>query len=72
LVIGKQYAIASGSDPPEAINNVEIKKNQKSGARLNNTEIIRLEGQLASSISGVGIGGKSGNSIKIDTNQWWE
>jgi len=72
LVIGKQYAIASGSDPPEAINNVEIKKNQKSGARLNNTESIRLEGQLASSISGVGIGGKSGNSIKIDTNQWWE
>ena len=72
LVIGKQYAIASGSDPPEAINSVEIKKNQKSGARLNNTEIIRLEGQLASSISGVGIGGKSGNSIKIDTNQGWE
>lgn len=72
LVIGKQYAMASGSDPPEAINNVEIKKNQKSGARLNNTEIIRLEGQLASSISGVGMGGKSGNSIKIDTNQWWE
>jgi hypothetical protein len=71
LVIGKQYAIASGSDPPEAINSVEIKKNQKSGARLNNTEIIRLEGQLASSISGVGIGGKSGNSIKIDTNQGW-
>ena len=72
LVIGKQYAIASGSDPPEAINSVEIKKNQKSGARLNNTESIRLEGQLASSISGVGIGGKSGNSIKIDTNQGWE
>lgn len=72
LVVGKQYAIASGSDPPEAINDVEIKKNQKSGARLNNTEYIRLEGQMASSISGVGIGGRSGNSIKIDTNQVWE
>jgi hypothetical protein len=72
LVVGRQYAIASGSDPPEAINDVEIKKNQKSGAKLNNTEYIRLEGQMASSISGVGIGGKSGNSIKIDTNQWWE
>ena len=72
LIVGRQYAIASGSDPPEAINDVEIKKNQKSGARLNNTEQIRIEGQMASSISGVGIGGKSGNSIKIDTNQWWE
>lgn len=72
LVIGKQYAIASGSDPPEAINDVEINKSQKSGARINNTETIRLEGQMASSISGVGIGGRSGNSIKIDTNQWWE
>ena len=72
LVIGKQYAIASGSDPPEAINDMEINKSQKSGARINNTETIRLEGQMASSISGVGIGGRSGNSIKIDTNQWWE
>lgn len=72
LTVGKQYAIASGSDPPEALNNVEIKKNQKSGPKLNNTETISLEGQMSSSIATVGIGGRSSNSIKIDTDQGWE
>ena len=72
VTVGKQYAIASGSDPPEALNSVEIKKNQKSGVKLNNTETISLEGQMASSIATVGIGGRSGNSIKIDTDQGWE
>ena len=72
LSVGMQYAIAAGSDPPEAYNDVEIKKNQKSGARINNTETISLEGQMASSIAGMGIGGRSSNSIKIDANQGWE
>lgn len=67
IVVGQQFALTSGSDPPMALNTIEIKKNQKiDGIRRNNTETIWLGDQKA---CGLGPGGQSSNSIKIVTNQ---
>ncbi len=66
VVVGRQYAFSSGSDPPVASNAVEIKKNQKINCqKQNNTEHIRLGDQKAAGIAT----GQSSNEIKIVTNQ---
>jgi len=68
--VGRQYAFTSGSDPPAALNNIEIKKNQKiGGIKLNNTEGIRLGDQKALGIASANGGALSSNTIKIVANQ---
>ena len=43
LTIGRQYAMTSGSDPPVAFNNIEIKKNQKLPSREGYDQYIYRE-----------------------------
>lgn len=70
LVVGRQIAFSSGSDPPVALNNLELKKNQKvEGIAQNNNQSIWLGFQKAASISNPNSGGESSNTRKILTNQ---
>ena len=69
ITTGDQKTYSMGSDPPNASNSIEIKKNQKSvhseGRMLYNVEDLRLGNQIAFGIST----GSSHNTIKIVANQ---
>ena len=70
LVVGRQIAFSSGSDPPVALNNLELKKNQKvEGIAQNNNQSIWLGFQKAASISNPNSGSESSNTRKIVANQ---
>ena len=70
LVVGRQIAFSSGSDPPVAFNNLEIKKSQMVEAiKQNNNQSIWLGYQKAASISNPKSGSESGNNRKIVANQ---
>ena len=70
LVVGKQFAFTSGSDPPQALNDMTIEKSQKvEGMVQNNNESIRLGFQRAAALSNPQSGGESNNMRKIVANQ---
>ena len=70
LVVGRQIAFTSGSDPPVALNNLELKKSQKvEGIAQNNNQSIWLGFQKAASISNPNSGSESSNTRKIVANQ---
>ena len=70
LVVGRQIAFTSGSDPPMALNNLELKKSQKvEGIAQNNNQSIWLGYQKAASISNPRSGSEASNSRKIVANQ---
>jgi hypothetical protein len=69
ITTGDQRTYSIGSDPPNATNSIEIKKNQKSAHSENrmlyNIEDLRLGNQTAFGIST----GSSHNTIRIVTTQ---
>jgi len=70
LVVGRQIAFSSGSDPPVAFNNLEIKKSQMVEAiKQNNNQSIWLGYQKAASISNPKSGSESSNNRRIVANQ---
>jgi hypothetical protein len=70
LVVGRQIAFSSGSDPPVALNSLELKKSQKvEGIAQNNNQSVWLGYQKAASISNPISGSEASNSRKIVANQ---
>ena len=70
LVVGRQIAFTSGSDPPVALNNLELEKSQKvEGTAQNNNQSICLGYQKAASISNPKSGSESSNIRRIVANQ---